>query len=80
MVLGEHQRSTPLETPNTIVLQAVRVWPHEDYQGGSSKDNDIALVELASLVNLDAVYPFIAPICPPSAIVSDGGLAVTAIG
>ncbi|KAK3858571.1 hypothetical protein Pcinc_035243 [Petrolisthes cinctipes] len=80
VVLGEHERSTPQETTNTLVLQAVRVWPHEDYQSGGSKDNDIALVELASLVSLDTVYPSIAPICPPSAIVSDGGLAVTAIG
>lgn len=80
VVLGEHQRSVPDETPFTRVVRVARVIPHEDYDGaGDSKNNDIGLVELASPVELGR-SPGIAPICPPSRNISDAGQSVVTLG
>lgn len=80
VVLGEHQRSVPNETPFTRVVRVARVIPHEDYNGaGDTKDNDIGLVELAAPLDLGR-SPGIAPACPPSPNATDTAERVTTIG
>nr|XP_027227711.1 trypsin-1-like [Penaeus vannamei] len=65
VVLGEHDRSTSAETTVTRTVKVRRLWPHENYDEGKSRDNDIALIELAEDVDFDRVE--IAPACPPDA-------------
>lgn len=80
VVLGEHQRSVPNETPFTRVVQAARVIPHEDYDGASdSKNNDIGLVELAAPLDLGRT-PAIAPACPPAPATTEAAQRVTTLG
>lgn len=80
VVLAEHQRSVPDETPFTRVVEVARVIPHEDYNGaGDSKDNDIGLVELATPLDLGRT-PGIAPACPPAPGTTDDAQSVTTLG
>lgn len=65
VVLGEHDRSTSAETTVTRTVKVRRLWSHENYDEGKSRDNDIALIELAEDVDFDRVE--IAPACPPDA-------------
>ncbi|XP_042863533.1 chymotrypsin-like protease CTRL-1 [Penaeus japonicus] len=63
VVLGEHDRNTSSETGATRTVRARRLWPHENYNQGTSRDNDIGLIELEQDVVFDRVE--IAPACPP---------------
>ncbi|XP_037787902.1 trypsin-1-like [Penaeus monodon] len=65
VVLGEHDRSTTSETGVTRTVRVKRLWPHEGYDAGTSRDNDIGLIELEEDVVFDRVE--IAPACPPEA-------------
>ncbi|XP_047482981.1 venom serine protease 34-like [Penaeus chinensis] len=65
VVLGEHDRSTTSETSITRRVKVKRLWPHENYDEGTSRDNDIGLIELEEDVVFDRVE--IAPACPPEA-------------
>lgn len=80
VVLGEHQRSVPDETPFTRVVRVARVITHEGYDGaGNSKNNDIGLVELAAPLDLGR-SPGIAPACPPAPNTTDAAQRVTTLG
>lgn len=63
--MGEHDRSTTSETGVTRTVRVKRLWPHEGYDAGTSRDNDIGLIELEEDVVFDRVE--IAPACPPEA-------------
>nr|XP_045610796.1 venom serine protease 34-like [Procambarus clarkii] len=80
VVLGEHDRSRPDETPYTLVVTAKRVIPHENYRRSKSpKDNDIGLIELATDVDLGASRN-IGPACPPDPSLQYDDIRVTVIG
>ncbi|XP_066976093.1 trypsin-like [Macrobrachium rosenbergii] len=63
VVLGEHDRSTSGETTQTIYRDISTVINHPSYDS-VSQDNDIAILQLASPIDLDA-SDAIKPICLP---------------
>ena len=77
VVLGEHNRASVSETTRTLTYSVIDIKIHPSYNPGT-KENNIALLKLDSSINLSAVYPFIAPVCPPSSSTYTGRDAIVA--
>lgn len=65
VVLGEHDRFSTAETNATVRRGVSRIVKHHGFDS-STNENDIAVVELSVELDLDAIGPSIAPICPPN--------------